>query len=190
MNGPGPQESGAPSDAQTAGDLAEAGGVRRLLFLVGAFLAGTLVVGMLVLGALYLYFEHPWDRADRDPRALPGSGDMPLRDALKYTGTELPKEAADVRFSAGGNMMGTSLSLFYKMPCGAVPAMTQAAGLTVPVTVNGLENRAREFAKRTGWRPEDGPTAALNDTRYWTTAAMVQTLPAGVCAVWLEAFND
>lgn len=190
MNHPDPQESGAPSGAKTAGDLAEATGVRRFLFLTGAFLAGTLVVGMLVLGALYLYFEHPWDRPDKDPRALPGSSNMPLGDALKYTGTTLPNEAADVRFSARGNMMGTSLSLFYKMPCGAVPAMTQAAGLTVPVTVNGLENRAREFAKRMGWRPEDGPTTALNDTRYWTTAAMVQTLPTGICAVWLDAFND
>lgn len=178
------------SDAKTAGDLAEATGARRLLFLVGVFLAGTLVVGLLVLGALYLYFAHPWDRPDRDPRALPGSSNMPLGDALKSTGTQLPKEAADVRFSARGNMMGISLSLFYTMPCSAVPAMTQAAGLTIPVTVNGLDNRAREFAKRIGWHPENGPTAALNDTGYWPTTAMVQTLPTGICAVYLDAFND
>ncbi|MFI1383194.1 hypothetical protein [Embleya sp. NPDC020886] len=167
----------------------ETTGVRRLFFLVGAFLVGMLILGGLAFGALQLYLRHPWAPFHRDSRADPGSSEISLKESLKLTGVTLPEGTVNVRYYVKGNAMGTLLKLSYQIPCNSVPAMMEAAKLTVPVAVDSTDNKVRRFAESHGWRPESGPTTAATDTQVWNTTAMVQTLASGNCSVYVDAFN-
>ncbi len=170
-------------------DVQEIAGVRRLLFLVGSFMAGTVMIGSLCLGGAYLYVERPWSHPERDPRAYKGNN-MALKEALKQTGAILPKEASNVHFLADGKWMGTSLYLSYEISCDAVPAVFGESGLTIPIAVDGLDNRVLRSAEKHGWRPENGPSTAFMDTMHTPTVGMVQNLPTGTCAVYITAYND
>ncbi|MFE3198733.1 hypothetical protein [Embleya sp. NPDC059237] len=165
--------------------------VGRALFLCAAFLVGMLVLSLVTFGAFEIYRRHPWAPNVHDSRADAGSDpEFSLKKSLRLTGTTLPAGAFDVHFRAGGNMMGTSLDLMYRIPCGAVPGILAEAEFTTPSAVNDIGNTyVRDFAKRHGWRADSGSTRAYSGKGKWPTAVLVQTPETGDCSVYLTAFN-
>ncbi|MFI6587308.1 hypothetical protein [Embleya sp. NPDC050493] len=166
--------------------------VSRALFLGAAFLVGMLVLSLVTMGVYQIHRWHPWAPDRHDSRADAGSDpSFSLKKSLRLTGTTLPVEAVDVHFSAGGNMMGTSLSLTYRIPCGAVPAVLAEAKPGAPTAVDDVDNRyVRDFATRHGWRPDIGSTVAYSREGKGFTRMLVQTPAApGNCSVYIDAFN-
>lgn len=164
---------------------------RRTLFLAAAFLVGILILGLLALGGHQLYRWHPWAPDAHDSRADDGSDPrFPLGKSLRLTGTSLPTGAVDVHYSAGGNMMGTSLSLTYRLSCDEIPTVLAEEKQAAPTAVDDIQiTNVRNYAEKHGWRPDDGSTAAYFSPGKRFASILVQTPETGNCSVYVHAFD-